>query len=105
MSISPKILNKNKDKYTTFHMRIMNNSDEDILGYIRYKITMPNGEIVIKEFDRKEKVKAHSQINLYDKYYLKNNPLEGRYYVDGMFFWDGQNILSETNKNDFFDVK
>ena len=44
MSISPKILDRKKDKFTTFHMRINNNSNEEILGYIKYKISKPNGE-------------------------------------------------------------
>lgn len=105
MSISPKILNKNKDKFTTFHMRINNNSNKDIEGYIKYKITKPDGRIEEKQFARTEKIEANSEINLYDKYYLEKNAPVGRYYVDGMFFWNDQNILSDTNKNDFFDVK
>ncbi len=105
MSISPKILDRKKDKFTTFHMRINNNSNEDISGYIKYKISNPNGETEEKEFQRTEKIKANSQIDIYDKYYLEKDAQIGRYYVDGMFFWDNQNILSDTNKNDFFDVK
>lgn len=105
MSILPKVLNKNKDKFTTFHMRIINNSHQDIEGYIKYKIINPDGEIEEKQFSRTERIKANSQINLYDKYYLKENSPIGRYYVDGMFFWNDKNILSETNQNDFFDVK
>lgn len=105
MSITPRILNKDKDKFTTFHIRIMNGSNEDIVGRIKYKITMPNGKIEIKEINREEKIKAHSEANLYDKYYLKEDSPLGRYYVDGIFLWNGQNILSQTNENDFFDVK
>lgn len=105
MSISPKILNRNKDKFTTFHMKITNNSNEDIEGYISYKVTMPNGKIDLKEHGRVEKINAHSEINLYDKYYIDDSFQVGRYYVDGRFFWNNQNVLSDTNKNDFFDVE
>jgi len=105
MSISPKVLDRKKDKFTTFHMRINNNSNEDISGYIKYKISKPNGKIEEKEFGRTEKIKANSQIDIYDKYYLEKDAQIGRYHVDGMFFWNNQNILSDTNKNDFFDVK
>lgn len=105
MSISPKVLYKGKDKYTTFHMNICNGSDEDIEGYISYKITMPNGKIDIKEFNRIEKIKANSEINLYDKYFIEEDFVTGRYFVDGRFFWEDQNILSDTNKNDYFDIK
>lgn len=104
MSITPKILDRKKDKYTTFHMNIQNGSNENIEGYISYKITKPNGEFDIKKFDRIEKIGAHSEINLYDKYYIDENSQVGRYFVDGRFFWDNQNILSDTNKNDYFDV-
>lgn len=105
MSISPKVLYKGKDEYTTFHMNIFNGSDEDIEGYISYKITMPNGKVDIKEFDRIEKIKANSEVNLYDKYYIRDDFVTGRYFVDGRFFWEDQNILSDTNKNDYFDIK
>ena len=105
MSIFPKILSRDKDKFTTFHMNITNGSDEDIEGYISYKITKPNGEIDIKEFDRLEKIQAHSEINLYDKYYIDKNFQVGRYWVDGRFFWENDNILSDTNKNDYFDIE
>ena len=104
MSISPKVLKKGKDKYTTFHMNIANGSDEDIEGYISYKITMPNGKIDVKEFNRIEKIKANSEVNLYDKYFINKEAVVGRYFVDGRFFWENQNILSDTNKNDYFDV-
>ena len=60
----------------------------------------------IDEFDlnRLEKVEAKSELNKYDRYYIKENFQIGRYFVDGTFWWNGMNILSETNKNDFFDV-
>ena len=63
MSISPKILNRNEDKFTVFHMKIVNNSDENIEGYICYKVTMPNGKMDIKTFNRIERVNAHSELN------------------------------------------
>lgn len=105
MSISPKVLYRKKDTYTTFHMKIVNGSDEDIEGYISYKVTMPSGKIDVKEFNRTEKIKANSEVNLYDKYYINKESEVGRYFVDGRFFWEDQNILSDTNKNDYFDVK
>ncbi len=104
MSIKPKVININKQNYTTFHMRINNESDEDIEGYISYKVTMPNGEEKTIEYNRTEKIRANSEINLYDKYYIERSAQLGRYWVDGSFFWDNQNILSDTNKNDYFDV-
>lgn len=104
MSISPKILDKTKDKFTTFHMKISNNSDETIEGYINYKITMPNGVIDEKKFNRVEKINANSVIDLYDRYYINDSFVSGRYYVDGRFFWDNKNILSDTNKMDYFDI-
>ena len=45
MSIFPKKLIKGKDNFTTFHMKIYNNSDEVINGQIKYKVIIPNGEI------------------------------------------------------------
>lgn len=105
MSISPKILNRNKDKYTVFHMNINNGTDENIKGYISYKITKPNGKEELIDFNRIEEIKAHTEINLYDKYYIDEKSELGRYYVDGRFFWNNNNILSDTNKNDFFDVE
>lgn len=104
MSISPKILDKTKDEFTTFHMRIANNSDEMIEGYISYKITMPNGIIDKKEFNRIEKINANSVIDLYDRYYINDSFASGRYYVDGRFFWDNQSVLPDTNKIDYFDI-
>lgn len=38
MSIFPKKLIKGKDNFTTFHMKIYNNSDEVINGQIKYKV-------------------------------------------------------------------
>lgn len=105
MSIFPKILKKGKDEFTTFHMRICNNSDEDIEGKINYKIMMPNGKVDEMSFDRIEKVEADSELNEYDKYYIKDDFPVGRYYVEGTFLWDNINILSETNENDYFDVE
>ena len=104
MSIKPKVVNIKKQNYTTFHMRINNGSNEDIEGYISYKVTMPNGEEKIVEYSRTERIMANSEINLYDKFYIEKNAQLGRYWVDGRFFWDNQNILSDTNENDFFDV-
>lgn len=104
MSIFPKQLIKGKDLFTTFHMKICNNSDEDVNGQIKYKVIMPNGKIDEFYIDRIEKIEAKSQLNKYDKYYIKEDFPIGRYFVDGTFWWDDMNILSETNKNDFFDV-
>ena len=46
MSIFPKKLIKGKDDFTTFHMRICNNSDEDIIGQIKYKVILPDGNSI-----------------------------------------------------------
>ncbi len=104
MSIFPKKVVKGKDMFTTFHMKICNNSNEDVSGQIRYKVVMPNGKIDEFNLNRTEEIKAESELNKYDKYYIKDSFPIGRYFVDGTFWWDGMNILSETNKNDFFDV-
>ena len=64
MSIKPKVVNIKKQNYTTFHMRINNGSNEDIEGYISYKVTMPNGEEKIVEYNRTERIMANSEINL-----------------------------------------
>ena len=105
MSIFPKSLIKGQDLFTTFHMKICNNSDEDIEGKIKYKVIMPNGEIDEINFERIEKINANSEVNEYDKYYIKENFPIGRYFVEGTFWWEGMNILSETNNNDYFDVE
>lgn len=104
MSIFPKRLIKGQDLFTTFHMKICNNSDEDIEGKIKYKIIMPDGKIDEMNFERVEKIEAKSELNEYDKYYIKDDFPTGRYFVEGTFWWDGMNILSETNNNDYFDV-
>ena len=104
MSIFPKRLIKGMDSFTTFHMKICNNSDEDINGKIKYKVIMPDGKIDEIVLNRIEKVEAKSELDKYDKYYIKENFPTGKYYVNGMFEWDGMNVLSETNKNDFFDI-
>lgn len=105
MSIFPKRLIKGKDEYTTFHMKICNNSDENIEGKINYKVIMPDGQIDEMYFERIEKIPANSELNKYDRYYIKPKNPTGRYYVEGRFFWNGENILSETNETDFFDVE
>lgn len=104
MSIFPKKLIKGKDMFTTFHMKICNNSDADVDGKIKYKVIMPNGKIDEFYLNRVEKIEANSELNKYDKYYINEDFPLGRYFVDGTFEWNGMNILSETNKNDFFDV-
>ena len=104
MSIFPKRLIKGMDSFTTFHMKICNNSDEEVNGKIKYKVIMPDGNVDEIDLNRIEKIEAKSELNRYDKYYIKENFPIGRYFVDGTFWWDGTNILSETNKNDFFDV-
>ena len=65
---------------------------------------MPDGKIDEVNFERIEKIKANSELNEYDKYYIKDDSPIGRYLVEGTFWWDGMNILSETNNNDYFDV-
>lgn len=105
MSIFPKKLIKGQDNFTTFHMRICNNSDEYIEGKINYKIIRPDGKIEEIKSDRIEKVDADSELNEYDRYYIKDNFPIGRYYVEGRFLWNGIDILSETNETDFFDVE
>ena len=104
MSIFPKRLIKGMDSFTTFHMKICNNSDEDVNGKIKYKVIMPDGNVDEFNLNRIEKIEAKSELNRYDKYYIKENFPIGRYFVEGTFWWDGTNILSETNKNDFFDI-
>lgn len=104
MSIFPKKIIKGQDLFTTFHMKICNNSEEDIEGKIKYKVIMPNGKIDEIVFERLEKVEATSELNEYDKYYIKEDFPIGRYFVEGTFWWNGMNILSETNNNDYFDV-
>lgn len=105
MSIFPKKLKKGQDDFTTFHMKISNNSNENIEGKINYKVILPNGEVDEMSFERIEKIPAKSEFNQYDKYYIKPKNPTGRYYVEGRFYWNGENILSETNKTDFFDVE
>ncbi len=105
MSIFPKKLIKGQDLYTTFHMKICNNSNEEIEGKIKYKVIMPNGKTDEIDLQRIEKIKANSELNEYDKYYIKENYPVGRYFVEGTFWWNGMNILSETNNNDYFDVE
>lgn len=105
MSIFPKRLIRGQDSYTTFHMNICNSSNEDIEGKIKYKVIRPDGMFDILEFDRIEKIEAESEINKYDKYYIKKDYPIGRYYVKGLFLWNGEEILSDTNDIDFFDVE
>lgn len=105
MSIFPKKLIKGQDEFTTFHMKICNNSDENIEGKINYKITLPDGNIDELSFERVEKIAAKSEFNQYDKYYIKPKNPTGRYHVEGRFLWNGENILSETNETDYFDVE
>lgn len=104
MSIFPKKLIKGKDNFTTFHMRICNNSDEDIIGQIKYKVILPDGNSIEMDIDRTEKIEANSELNEYDNFYIKAEYQIGRYFVEGRFIWDGMDILSDTNKDDFFDV-
>ena len=104
MSIFPKKLIKGKDNFTTFHMKIYNNSDEVINGQIKYKVIMPNGKIDEFNLNRIEQIEGKSELNEYDNYYINATSPIGRYYVEGSFCWNGMNVLSETNENDFFDV-
>lgn len=105
MSIIPKKLTKGQDSFTIFHMNICNNSRKMIEGKINYKIMFPNGFVDELNPNRLEKINAYSEINKYDKYYIDENFPEGRYYVEGRFFWNNENILSDTNKTDFFDLE
>lgn len=105
MSIKPKILKKGKDEFTIFHMRIQNESEEEIIGNIQYHIKMPNGKIEEIKIKRKEVIQAHSELNRQDAYYLPQEAPIGRYQVEGRFYWGNQNILSDTNKTDFFDLE
>ena len=52
-------------------MNICNNSEEDVKGQIKYKIIMPNGKIDNFDLNRTESIKAKSELNEYDKYYIK----------------------------------
>lgn len=105
MSICPKVLKKGKDEYTTFHMRIINGSQQEIRGRIEYTISMPNGKKDQMNLEKEIIVKANEEFNQYDSYYLPENPPIGRYEVDGKFYWEDKNILSATHPNDFFEVK
>ena len=96
MSIFPKKLIKGKDDFTTFHMRICNNSDEDIIGQIKYKVILPDGNSIEMDIDRTEKVEANSELNEYDNFYIKAEYPIGRYFVEGRFIWDGMDILLMT---------
>ena len=88
MSIFPKKLIKGKDDFTTFHMRICNNSDEDIIGQIKYKVILPDGNSIEMDIDRTEKVEANSELNEYDNFYIKAEYPIGRYFVEGRFIWE-----------------
>ena len=68
MSIFPKKLIKGKDDYTTFHMKICNNSDEVINGQIKYKVIMPNGKIDEFNLNRIEQIECKSELNEYDNF-------------------------------------
>ena len=105
MSIFPRKLIKGQDEFTTFHMKICNNSNENIEGKIYYKIFMPDGKIDEMKFERTEKIVAKSEFNRYDRYYIKPKNPTGRYHVEGRFLWNGENILSETNGTDYFDLE
>ena len=89
MSIFPKKLIKGKDNFTTFHMKIYNNSDEVINGQIKYKVIMPNGEIDEFNLNRIEQIEGKSELNEYDNYYINATSPIGRYYVEGSFCWNG----------------
>ena len=65
---------------------------------------MPNGKIDEFNLNRIEQIECKSELNEYDNYYINATSPIGRYYVEGTFCWDGMNVLSETNENDFFDV-
>ena len=39
------------------------------------------------------------------RYYIKEDYPIGRYYIEGRFLWNGEDILSDTNETDFFDVE
>ena len=81
-----------------------NFSARDIYNIAASNIIMPNGKIDNFDLNRTESIKAKSELNEYDKYYIKEEYPIGRYFVDGTFWWNGMNVLSDTNKNDFFDV-
>lgn len=104
MSISPRVLKKGKNEFTVFHMNIKNNSNETIIGKIKYEIRKPNGKIDIMTIDRVEYIRGFSEINEYDEYHIGKDVEIGRYFVDARFVWGEESVLSETNKNDYFDV-
>ena len=105
MSIYPKIAKKSKDNIVTLHMKVINNSDSDIRGYIHYKITLPSDRVEFLQSSEEEIVPSGGEINRYYNYIISDITEAGRYSVDGRFFWDEENILSETYNNDYFDVE
>ncbi len=102
MSIFPRVIDREKDKFITLHMHIENNGDENIRGMIKFIITTPNGEK--KKIEDRVLIKKRTKENKYYKYKVKKNMIPGRYYVDGRFFFKGGQVRSKTYKTDFFDI-
>jgi len=103
MSIFPKIIKKGENKSVTFHIHLENKTKKDIAGEIVFTITDPK--------DKKEKIrekviiKGLSKIDEYYNYPIKKNAPVGRYYVDGRFKFEKDEVRSETYRGDFFDIR
>ena len=105
MSIYPRRANKSKDKSVTLHMKVINNGNYEITGQIRFTITLPNYKSEYIELNQVEKISPRSEIDRYYYYSISDITEIGRYYVNGRFFWNGEDLISETKDNDYFDVE
>ena len=102
MSIFPKVIQKGKNKSVTLHMHLENHSKKNISGCIVFVITDPkNKKRKIKE---KVIIKGLGKIDKYYNYFIRKNSPVGRYNVDGRFYFEKEEVRSETYKTDFFDV-
>lgn len=102
MSIFPRIVKRGKDKFVNLHMHVENHGKKAISGSIRFTVISPSGKR--KKIEEKVTIKKRSKVDKYYRYPLKKNAIAGRYLVDGIFFFKGGQIRSETYKTDFFDI-
>ncbi|MEK7172662.1 MAG: hypothetical protein AAB723_01455 [Patescibacteria group bacterium] len=102
MSIFPKIIKKGTDAPIVLHMHVKNDSQNDLSGHIFFTILDPeNKKQVIKDRIR---VPALGEVDKYYDYHVARDAPIGRYYVKGEFCFGKEKVLSETHKNDYFDV-
>jgi len=102
MSISPRVVVKDKDKFVKLHMHLENSSQDEIYGRIVFVIIDPKKRKT--KIQEKILLECLSKIDKYYNYEIKNNVLLGRYIVDGNFYFSEGKVRSETYKTDFFDV-